>query len=164
MVFQDRDLFRSNLGKPAATIGLYDLVEPRLNRLTLFDDRVPHAVQRVDGSMDPLEGRFVLHGHISERGVIAQGGLRPDAIQEVVVGALRDLRDMVDDGVKGPIVFSAEIEPGGKVQRLRPILDRLATSDGDDLDALRGEIAERIAALRFPRAQSETRANIPLVF
>ena len=79
VLMHDRDLFRTLLDQPAAGHILYDLVEPRFNRLTLFDDRVPHAVQRVDGSMDPVEGRLVLHGHISEAGVVAQGALAPAA-------------------------------------------------------------------------------------
>ena len=48
---------------------LFDLVEPRFNRLTLFDDRIPHAVPARRRPMDPIEGRFVLHGHFSEAGV-----------------------------------------------------------------------------------------------
>lgn len=81
VLMHERDLFRSLLDRPAAGTGLFDLVEPRFNRLTLFDDRIPHAVQRVDGSMDPTEGRFVLHGHISEAGVVTQGPLQSDEIQ-----------------------------------------------------------------------------------
>ena len=53
---------------------------PRFNRLVIFDDRLPHAVERVEGSMDPVEGRFVLHGHISESGPAVAGALHPDAV------------------------------------------------------------------------------------
>lgn len=42
---------------------LNDLVDSRFNRLLLFDDRVPHAVRPVQGTMDPQDARFVLHGH-----------------------------------------------------------------------------------------------------
>jgi hypothetical protein len=164
VVFQDRDLFRANLDRPAAGSAIYDLVEPRFNRLTLFDDRCLHAVQRVEGSMDPVEGRFVLHGHISESGVIAQGALPPNDIQDVIVPALKELRGIAAEGVRGPIVFSVEIAPTGEVQRMQPVFDRLASADGEDLDALRGEIVDRINTLRFPAAGSSTKANIPLVF
>ena len=93
VLVQDRDLFRSNLDTAAAGIGLYDLVPPQFNRLILFDDRIPHAVQRVDGSMDPLEGRIVLHGHISEAGVVAEGGLSGEVVQATINEALRDVRE-----------------------------------------------------------------------
>ena len=164
MIVHDRDLFRSALDKPAAGPGLYDLVAPRFNRLTLFDDRVPHAVQRVDGSMDPVEGRFVLHGHISEAGVIAQGPLPPEAIGAPVVALLQELRAGSAAGVRGPLVLCVEIAASGEVQRMRPIVDRLATSADVDLGALRTTVAERIGALRFPAAPGPTRANVPLIF
>ena len=164
VVFQDGDLFRSNLDRPAAGSAIYDLIEPRFNRLTLFDDRCLHAVQRIEGSMDPVEGRFVLHGHISESGVVAQGPLPPNDIQDAIVPALKDLRDIAAEGVRGSIVFSVEIAATGEVERMQPIFDRLASGDGEDLDALREEIAARINALRFPTARSSTRANIPLIF
>lgn len=164
MVFQDRDLFRSNLDKPAAGSAIFDLVEPRFNRLTLFDDRVPHAVQRVDGSMDPVEGRFVLHGHIRESGVVAQGALHPDVIRDPVVAALQEVRGGVGKSALGPLVYCIEIGPDGAVQRIRPLLDRLVSPTNGDLEPLRAAVAERLGNLRFPAASAPTRANIPLIF
>jgi hypothetical protein len=164
VIVHERDLFRSSLDTPAAGTDLFDLVEPLFNRLTLFDDRIPHAVQRIDGPMDPLEGRLVLHGHISEDGVVAHGALPPDAIQDRVVELLRDLRAEAAGSVHGPFVVSAEIGEHGEVREMRPILDRLASANGADLDAARSGILERLGAMRFPAAAGPTRANIPLIF
>ena len=164
LLMHDRDLFRSNLDRPAAGVGLYDLVEPRFNRLTLFDDRIPHAVQRIDGPMDPLEGRFVLHGHISEAGVVAEGALSADAIQSAVVSVLAELREVFGKGVHGPFVISIEIGPDGSVAQANPILDRLASENGADIQAARAAVTERVGALRFPTASGSTRANVPLIF
>lgn len=36
-----------------------DTVEPRFNRLTVFDPRFPHGVRPVGGTRDPLKGRLV---------------------------------------------------------------------------------------------------------
>lgn len=36
-----------------------DVVEPRFNRLTVFDPRFPHGVRPVAGTRDPLKGRLV---------------------------------------------------------------------------------------------------------
>lgn len=164
VIVHDRDLFRTSLDKPGAGTDLFDLVPPRFNRLTLFDDRIPHAVQRVDGSMDPLEGRFVLHGHISEAGAITQGALPPEAIQSQISDLVGELRAGAAQRVQGPLVFAVEIGIDGDVQRMRPILDRLASKDDMDLDAVRTAVAERVRALRFPAASEPTRANIPLIF
>ncbi len=164
LLMHERDLFRSSLNSAAAGTDLFDLVEPRFNRLTLFDDRIPHAVQRVDGPMDPREGRFVLHGHISEAGVTAQGTLPPDAIQNEIVGLLGQLRGMFAGQVHGTFVVSVEIGAGGQLTQMRPIVDRLASANGADLELVRRAIAERLQAIRFPAADGPTRANIPLVF
>ncbi len=42
------------------------LVEPRFNRLTVFDGRYPHGVRPVEGTRDPLRARLVLHGWFTE--------------------------------------------------------------------------------------------------
>ena len=42
------------------------LVEPRFNRLTVFDGRYPHGVRVVEGTRDPVKSRVVLHGWFTE--------------------------------------------------------------------------------------------------
>jgi len=162
VIVHDRDLFRTSLDKAQAGIDLFDLVDPRFNRLTLFDDRIPHAVQRIEGPMDPLEGRFVLHGHLSEAGVVARGDLSADAVQERVSGAVEDLRASVGGGVRGPLVMSLQIDQYGRVGDIRPLLDRMV-SDAD-LDNVRDAVTARLGAVRFPAMPEATRANIPLIF
>ena len=164
MLVHDRDLFRSALDRAAAGTDLFDLVTPRFNRLTLFDDRVPHAVQRVDGSMDPLEGRFVLHGHISEAGIVAQGGLDADVVREQVIGSIDELRSQNAGHVQGPLTIALEIAPDGGVQSVHPMLDRLASSNGEESGAVCAAVSQRLESIRFPKALSPTRANIPLIF
>jgi hypothetical protein len=164
VLVHDRDLFRSALDQPAAGTGLFDLVEPRFNRLTLFDDRIPHAVQRVDGSMDPREGRFVLHGHISEAGVVAQGGLTAETIQQQLIEVIAGIRRETGESVHGPLTISLEIGAAGDVQRARPLLDRIASKEHADLDAIRARAAERLSNVCFPPAETPTKANVPLIF
>ena len=66
--------------------------------------------------------------------------------------------------MKGPLVFRLEIGATGEVGTSRILFDRLASSDGGDLDALRSEIAERIGAVQFPSGSATTLANVPLIF
>jgi hypothetical protein len=79
LVRREADPFRANLTQPQAGRGFYETIEPRFNRLLIFDDRLPHAVERLEGAMDPVEGRFVLHGHVSEGGPIVEARCRPRA-------------------------------------------------------------------------------------
>jgi hypothetical protein len=164
VIVHDRDLFRASLDRAAAGTDLFDLVEPKFNRLTLFDDRVPHAVQRIEGAMDPVEGRFVLHGHISETGPVTNGPIAPAEIQAQVDGLLAEIRDAVSPSVKGCFVVRIEIAPGGDVARAQPIFDRLVCAEGENLDLLRDAIVERIGGARFASGQASTSANIPLIF
>lgn len=165
MIVHERDLFRSRLDQPSAGVDLFDLVEPRFNRLTLFDDRVPHAVQRLDGSMDPLEGRFVLHGHISEAGaVILDGPLQAETINQPLATLSNELRASVAGDAHGPFVVELSIDATGTVGGARPILDRLASPTATDIDPVRRHTLERLRALSFPAAAAPTRVNVPLIF
>ena len=44
--------------------GYFEVIPPLYNQLTLFDDRLPHMVPVVQGSMNPLKGRLCLTGHL----------------------------------------------------------------------------------------------------
>jgi hypothetical protein len=166
VLVQDRDLFRSNLDTAAAGTGLYDLVPPQFNRLILFDDRIPHAVQRVDGSMDPLEGRIVLHGHISEAGVVVEGALPGEVVQATINDALLDVREFVDSTVKGPLVFQLEIGTSGR-SRHRAFSSTgwpPATAESSTLSALKSRSASapfnslRIRQLPWQTSRSSSEA------
>ena len=50
------------------------LVEPRFNRLTVFDGRYPHGVRPVEGTRDPLKARLVLHGWFTDPTPFFEGG------------------------------------------------------------------------------------------
>src|SRR5208283_5534750 len=90
LVFREEDPFRSKLAAASAGRHFYDTIAPKFNRLIVFDDRLPHGVERVEGSMDPVEGRFVLHGHLSETGTMSTGALSVAVVEEALVGLLRD--------------------------------------------------------------------------
>ena len=162
VIVHDRDLFRTSLDRAQAGTDLFDLVAPTFNRLTLFDDRIPHAVQRVDGPMDPVVGRIVLHGHISEAGAVVRGGLSAEAVQERVKSAVEDLRSAFGSEVRGPLVMSLQIDRYGRVDSVRPLLDRMVSEA--DLERVREAVTDRLGSVRFPAMPEATRANVPLIF
>ena len=47
-----------------AATSYWECLEPCYGQLTLFDDRVAHMVPMIQGGMNPLEARVVLHGHL----------------------------------------------------------------------------------------------------
>jgi hypothetical protein len=93
LIGHERHLFCNHFARAAAGRDFYDAIEPKFNRLIVFDDRLPHAVERVDGSMDPAEGRIVLHGHLGEGGTIVEGALSADLIHGLLQALLQRLTD-----------------------------------------------------------------------
>jgi hypothetical protein len=169
LVMRDGDPLRRNLTRPAAGRSLFEAVEPRFNRLVIFDDRVPHAVERVDGAMDPVQGRFVLHGHISEGGTIVSGARPAAAVNEVLNTALRAFTEETGTGLalyQGPISLRLKIDMAGSVEECDVVMDRvLHPGSGEEAwEPLRERLCEHLEALRFPSATGETSVVLPVMF
>jgi hypothetical protein len=168
LIFRSGDPFLRNLRKASAGIGLYDLIEPRFNRLIVFDDRMVHGVQLVEGSMDPLEGRFVLHGHIEESAPILSGPLPPEHLVRGVGSALERFYEQYADeatGYHGPLVLRFTISPEGRVNGLRVLLDRVFAERESDVgwSGIRTRLVELLSAVVFPATVGETGVTLPLV-
>jgi hypothetical protein len=163
IVLREGDLFRSNMTNSAAGVGIYELIPPRFNRLAVFDDRMPHGVQRVEGSMDPLEGRFVLHGHISEAGPVVDGGLTPEIVSDTFDQALGALADeLAGTGHHGPVTLHMRVSASGEVRSVRLLLDRLARRDGGFTADAVARIVAAAEAMRFPAADMPSEIRAPL--
>jgi hypothetical protein len=169
LVLREDDPFRSNLAKPNAGRGFYEAIEPRFNRLVIFDDRLPHAVDRVEGPMDPVEGRFVLHGHLSEAGPVVTGALPMNAVLEPIANAFRSI---FQEGLAaaafyhGPLVLRLSIDPAGSVRECAVVLDRVMHRDPGEVEweNLRARFMHRLSELKFPRAEGETVVLQPVMF
>lgn len=170
LVLHEGDPFRANLERPTAGAGLYETVEPGFNRLVVFDDRLTHSVERIDGAMDPVEGRFVMHGHLSEAGTVAVGALPASAVGGPIAAALHDfLRDRTAHTAlyHGPLAVQLAISAAGAVNHCRVLLDRVVTRGSNppaDWIGLRQELVACLSALTFPAAEGDTAAIQPVVF
>jgi hypothetical protein len=166
IVFKEDDPFRSRLTKADAGVGLYDLVPPVFNRLVLFDDRMPHGVQRVEGSMDPIDGRLVLHGHIREAGPIVTGPLPLRLVEAARAAALQTALDQLPETGRfhhGPLTVRLDIAPHGRVAECRLLLHRVARADGGDPGPLVDLIVDELSIARFPAANAPTVAIVPIL-
>ena len=169
LIFREGDPFRGNLATASAGLGFHDLIEPKFNRLVVFDDRLPHAVERVEGSMDPIDGRFVLHGHLSEAGMIVTGALPGAVVEEALVGLLRDFAERNSARIalyQGPLALRFVIGAGGLMQTCEILADRVIHIDPHHVEwePLRDDLLDRINELKFPPARGETTVIKPLVF
>ena len=166
IVFKEGDPFRGRLTRADAGSGLYDLIEPDFNRLVLFDDRMPHGVQRIEGTMDPLDGRVVLHGHISEGDAVFAGPVSPEAVGAAVAPAIEaaiDAHAAVEDSHHGPLVVRLEISPEGQVGTVHVLVDRVVRIDGGDPRPLVAALLANIAAIRLPPAPDRSLVTLPIL-
>src|SRR5947207_12594946 len=167
LVRREADSFRGNLTQPQAGRGFYETVEPRFNRLVVFDDRLPHAVERIDGSMDPVEGRFVIHGHLSVGGLIIEGALPGAAIAAPVGDLLRRFRHGAAGAAvlyHGPLILRLQIKESGVVADCTVLLDRVMHPDPGHADwaRLRARLVDRFQGTTFPPAAGETLLILPI--
>jgi hypothetical protein len=171
LLFHERDPFRKYMRSAAAGAGFCSALDADFNRLILFDDRLPHGVSRVEGSMDPLEGRFVLHGHISEAPPFVEGPLPPEAAMQLLgtpVQSFFEENPQLMEVFHGPLTVRVVIGTDGAVRTLTPLLDRVFHTQ--DERQLFEPIAERLldrissASAAFPTADTETTVIFPILF
>jgi Rps23 Pro-64 3,4-dihydroxylase Tpa1-like proline 4-hydroxylase len=169
IILNQGDLFRNHMTAAGAGRAFFSLIEPSFNRLIVFDDRLPHAVERVEGSLDPVEGRLVLHGHLRESGTIVDGALNESQIRPAVMQALESFSEkrLAHLGLyHGPCVLRMKISESGVVLSCRPLLDRVMAADGGDVGwpNIRSQLMRSFMALKFPQAPGTTTITQPVRF
>jgi hypothetical protein len=169
IVFRDGDLFRDNVGKAGAGPSFQASIPPKFNRLVIFDDRMPHGVERVDGSMEPNEARFVLHGHIKENGVHAAGGLSSAQANAVATSILEPFCEAAFARIRlyhGPLVLRLDVNAKGAVTFCRVMLDRVVSAERSDIDwlRLRGKLMSAFEAAKYPEASGPSVIVQPVMF
>ncbi len=169
ILLKEGDAFRSRLRLPSAGRNFYDTIEPLFNRLVIFDDRLIHGVERVDGSMDPLQGRFVMHGHIEEDEPFATGGLNVESLSESIRSAVNTFLDKNFAAASichGPLVLRFTILESGMVVRCDKLLDRVIYENEGlyHRSPLQNSLIEHVKHQKFPTAPAPTIVTLPVTF
>lgn len=169
-IFRDQDYWASGrFRESGAGTSFYELVPVLYNQLTLFDDRMLHGVPMVRGTLDPREGRVVMHGHLTARGVSLRGGLSstgkaPQGLEEL----MREVRPHVEavrGRYHGLATFAVDVAADGQVTEARLLMDRVLSNLGPGMAALLlGTLREKMAAARFEASAAPSRINIPVHF
>jgi hypothetical protein len=170
MIFRDRPFVGGDtVTEPRAATDFYDLVPPLFNQLLIFDDRVPHAVPRIEGTMEPHEGRVVLHGHFAEGPAVAVGAL-PMAVARAAVtaliGSVRPRLAEIGKGLAGTLNLRVSVRGDGTVEGGQILYDRLlpvAEGAVPAKDAIGAAIA-MLRDVRFPAANGATMITFALPF
>ena len=157
--------FRST--RKAERAELLRVVEPRFDRLVAFDPRIPHAVRTVRGTLDPREGRVVVHGWFVSPRPFVEGALdaeelvpRIDSLSEAILPAATGLP------VAGLLSLGFRVTPAGLVRDARVLSDTTRVPPGAERERRRLVATARahVAGWRFPRRAGPSRVTLPLVF
>jgi hypothetical protein len=138
-------------------------IEPKFDRLIVFDPRIPHGVRPVTGTRDPRDGRLVIHGWFVQPRPFIQG---PLPARELTARA-RELGDAIGDlPVAGLLSVAFTVDRRGHVRGLRLLSDttRVPLSDEPARRRLLRALTQRIAAWRFASQRSASTVTLPLVF
>ena len=168
LVMRDGDTIRTRMTSHSAGKDFFASVPPRFNRLVVFDDRATHAVERLEGSMDPVEGRIVLHGHIAEGEPHVTGGLPREVILPILAIAVQNFMNANGAslaGWHGPLSCCLAIETTGRAAVTRILVDRVlnANASATDWTTLRLRLLEAVEALHFPVAHMRTLVTLPIM-
>lgn len=149
---------------------LYELVPARFNQLLVFDDRLVHATPVIEGSMDPVEGRIALVGHIVAGSPIVDGHLPSQDTREVVLRTLRTLKEKLKthQAVQGTITFRLLVSAAGRVRSATVLADTLVTPStgyemSEEVEIARGLIEQTLMEMMLPRSAGESSVAVPIL-
>jgi hypothetical protein len=142
-------------------------IEPKFDRLTVFDPRIPHGVRTVTGTHDPREGRLVIHGWFVQPRPFVRGPL-PTRILTARIAELTDrLGGMLGDlPIAGLYSVAFDVDRRGVVRNVKALSDttRVPRTDERARTRLVRRIREDIARWRFGAQRTPSRVTLPLVF
>ncbi len=153
----------------------YDLVPQRFNQLLVFDDRIPHAVPRIEGTMDPAAGRIVLHGHLRVSAPLVEwapdtegsAGARADVEATISAACERVRAGTAADGppCHGFLSWRVPVDSEGAAGQPEILCDRVLSLDARPPPAGLAERAKtELFALRFSPAAGVRSFTCAIVF
>ena len=99
------------------------LLTPDFNRLTLFNPGLLHGVREVKGTMDPREGRLVIHGWFVNPRPFWVGPLRVNQVRKSLDQGLAQI-PFAELGLgSGFAAFRLKIGTDGRVKNVRSLID-----------------------------------------
>jgi hypothetical protein len=142
---------------------LIQRIAPEFNRLTVFDPRFPHGVERVEGVPSIHEARLVIHGWFTEPRPMIEGALgMKQALRSMDAFASTALGRLAEFHHTGLLSLRLTVGDNGKPESIEVLSDHLLDGLGHPIERklLRRVLLE--APLNFPRSRGKTRITLPL--
>ena len=147
---------------------LFTEIEPKFNRLTLFDPRYPHGVNRVHGEDDLRKARVVIHGWFTEPRPMIEGSLSMKKALPVMDHLALSLIQKIEQfKVYGLLALKFQISASGSIEQTTVLSGHLIDHQGSELPAnLLSKILSTVMeeAPRFQKASGPTTITLPIEF
>lgn len=134
-------------------------IEPKFNRLTIFNPALTHGVRRVRGTHDPREGRLVIHGWFVNPRPFWTGPIRAADVRDAVEGQLAAVADPRLRLGEGLLSLRLSIGRDGRVTRIKRLAETLRGGRAADV----ATFTRRVKSLRFPARRGESVLTLPLM-
>ena len=148
----------------------FQKIEPKMNRLTVFDPRYPHGVQEVKGEEDLLKGRLVIHGWFTEPRPMLDGALT----MKQVLKPLDQLAQFFIQQIEpmeffGLLSLKFQVLASGKLAGAQILCGHLVNSQGDPLhlSTLKKKINllfNEDVRICFPKSSGKSVVTLPIEF
>jgi hypothetical protein len=142
-------------------------IEPRFNRLSVFDPRIPHGVRTVTGTRDPREGRLVIHGWFVQPRPFVRGPLQVRTLSARIDDFGRELGSSLEDlPVAGVLALSFTVDRRGAAKNVRVLSDttRVPLTHESERARLVRRLRQSVAAWRFGKQKEPSQVTLPIVF
>ncbi len=142
-------------------------IEPKFDRLTVFDPRIPHGVRQVTGTHDPREGRLVIHGWFVQPRPFIRGPLNARVLGQRIADLTGRLGGWLGDlPIAGLYSVAFDVDRRGGVSGVRALSDttRVPRADERQRKTLVRKIREDIAGWRLGVQRGASSVTLPLVF
>jgi hypothetical protein len=142
-------------------------IEPKFDRLTVFDPRIPHGVRAVTGTRDPREGRLVIHGWFVQPRPFVEGPLRLRLLSSRVDELSSQLGGWLEDvPLAGVLALAFTVDRRGSVRKLRVLSDTTRVPRAEERERVRlvRRIKQAIEDWRFGAQRGPSNVTLPIVF
>ncbi|MGE3758691.1 MAG: 2OG-Fe(II) oxygenase [Pseudobdellovibrionaceae bacterium] len=146
---------------------LFQEIPPLFNRLLVFDPRIPHGVRETRGTMDPAEGRLVIHGWFVQPRPFIEGPLSTKSLEKSLSIISDDLRFVIakDSYLQGTIAFRFQVTPSGKTKNVTTLSNTLQSPlDPKTYLKIQRVVTGTLEKLSFSKNKKASWVTLPLVF
>ncbi|MBU6375744.1 MAG: 2OG-Fe(II) oxygenase, partial [Bdellovibrionales bacterium] len=149
---------------------ILESIAPEMNRLVVFDPRIPHGVRRVSGAHDVREGRLVIHGWFVNPRPYIEGPLRERDLKSALKRILHSVDEVIQGGgfeLDGMVSFRFTVAKSGLVSSVKLLTHSLRAREGDSLAAVLpvlDVVQNTIRREQFALQDGISIVTLPLVF